>query len=140
MMELVRRLSWPQVVALAVLVTGGVVALIFVPADRWEVIAGVIATLVAGTGGVIGGPLVRTPEAQHEHDVTRASRRRAREVQRQALEVLSEPPPNHVPTPETPETSTLSSTDATPASSPRAARRRDTPPASTFHPPKEPKR
>lgn len=58
------RLSWPQVVAFAVLVLGVVAILVFVPSEKlqavpWEGIAGVVAVIVGGGASTFLGPLVR---------------------------------------------------------------------------------
>lgn len=56
------RLSWPQVVALAVLVAGVVAVWIAVPSEKlppWETIAGLLAVLSGGSASAMLPSLVR---------------------------------------------------------------------------------
>lgn len=60
------RLSWPQVVALGLIVAGGVTVLVAVPGSAlaavpWEAIAGAAVSILGVVLGASSGPLVRRP-------------------------------------------------------------------------------
>jgi len=57
-----KRLSWPQVAALAIVIAGVVAVWVAVPADKlppWEVISGLVAILVGGGASAALPALVR---------------------------------------------------------------------------------
>ncbi len=56
------RLSWPQVVALGLVIAGVVAVLVAVPADKlppWEVISGLVAVVLGGGASAVLPALVR---------------------------------------------------------------------------------
>lgn len=62
------RLSWPQVVALGLVVAGVVTVLVAVPGEKlelipWEQVVGLVAVLVGGGVGALSGPLLRPSTA-----------------------------------------------------------------------------
>jgi hypothetical protein len=119
LLRILRRLSpWQTALFLGMWVSG-IVGLILVPSDRLELIFTILGSLLTGSAGTIGRSMIRSQDEQAEHDDRRARKRAARELDHEIREVLasSRPPPGPP--------STLTSADATPASTPSALDRRD---------------
>jgi hypothetical protein len=119
MRDLISRVSWPQVAALACVVFGTVAFFVFVPphtldkiaAWDWKAIVAGTLALAGALGGTVGGPLVRKREPSALP----------------SLPPMSIPPLSMPPLPPLPETPTT-------IDSPRARRRSETPPADSMRP------
>jgi hypothetical protein len=123
LLRILRRLSpWQTTLFLGMWISGLfaiIYALINVPGERLEMVSSILLALLTGSAGTIGRSMLRSPDEQAEHEEQKARKRAARDLDQEIREVLksSAPPPGPL--------STLTSADATPASTPAARDRRD---------------